>query len=92
MKRPDDQLVSVFKGINADPKFNFLVDWLHESLDDCREANDNLDGRELYLNQGEIAALKTILQAIEESGHAHKRIQKKRSFAEATSGIGSALA
>lgn len=91
MRVPDEQLITLLKGVQADPKFNFIVEWLHDSLNDAREANDTLEGRELHLSQGEIACIKQILQAIEESGHAYERVVRSRERAKRTSEVGSAI-
>jgi hypothetical protein len=62
------------------PKFQRMVDeWLVPSLQFYREAGDELDGNDVFRNQGKCIILSDLIKSIQTAGEVQSRFAHNRS-------------
>ena len=79
MKELDKKTSEALVKLGGMPMFQEFLDWLGDSLDEQREANDELDGPQLYRGQGCALTLKKILKNAESADKVLTRIMTNKS-------------
>lgn len=69
MKQPSTQVLSAIRMMNGTcpAQFAIFCEWIKESIDERREANDSLEGVQLYRSQGGALTLYAMKKTLEDA-------------------------
>ena len=76
MKKTDEKLVRALVTLNLSPEVQAFTNWLRESLQERRKANDTLSGDELRWGQGGCQVLQAQLDRIDGAVDARDRYER----------------